>query len=321
MPDSTRDKLAALATLLALGVGIILGLKMLKGRTKVFLEKGKRKRVELLSVEELSHDTKRFRLDLGSKNTKLGLPTGKHVSIYCPNPPSCLSSGKWNGRDDPDRGKNEISRSYTPTTSEQISGYADLVIKMYRTGSFKMPDGKEVVWEDGGKMSRYLDSLKAGDSIEIMGPSGLIQYLGNGAFKLPGSREATASKVGMIAGGTGITPMLQIITAALEDSADTCEFSLLYANKTEDDILVKDMLEAAAASSKGRFKVHYTLDFPPAGWKGHKGFITADMIKECLPPPGPDSLVVMCGPPPMIQFACKANLDTLGYPKDRQISY
>merc|ERR1719161_432386 len=125
----------------------------------------------------------------------------------------------------------------------------------------------------------------------------------------------------MMAGGTGLTPMYQIVTAALEDPSDKCEFSLIYANKTEDDILIKDMLDAAAASSKGRFKVHYTLDFPPAGWKGHKGFITTDMIKECLPPPGPETLVLMCGPPPMVEFACKKNLDSLGYEKKSLIAF
>jgi len=316
-----NNPLALAGTGVALAVGIFVAWKFMTGGPKIFLEKGKRKRVKILSIEELSHDVKRFRLDLGGKNTRLGLPTGKHIGVYCPNPPSCLSSGKWNGRDDSDRGKAEISRSYTPTTGDMVYGYADVVAKMYRPGNFKMPDGKEMVWEDGGKMTRYLDSLKAGDSIEISGPTGLVQYMGNGTFKLSGGRTAVATKVGMMAGGTGLTPMLQIVTAALADPADKCEFSLLYANKTEDDILVKDMLEAAAASSKGRFKVHYTLDFPPAGWKGHTGFITADMIKECLPAPGPDSLVVMCGPPPMVEFACKKNLDTLGWAKDRMVAF
>merc|ERR1719217_1406516 len=108
-----------------------------------------------------------------------------------------------------------------------------------------MPDGKEVNWEDGGKMGLYLDKLKMGDSIEINGPAGVIQYLGKGMLKVPG-RTKTITHVGMLAGGTGITPMLQVAAAALRDPADKVKLTLLYANKTETDILVRDYLDDLA---------------------------------------------------------------------------
>ncbi|PIO77857.1 hypothetical protein TELCIR_00037 [Teladorsagia circumcincta] len=66
------------------------------------------------------------------------------------------------------------------------------------------------------------------------------------------------------------------------------------------------------------FKVWYTVDRPPAVWKYSTGFINDAMIKEHLPPPAEDTAVLMCGPPPMITFACIPNLDKLGYdPKNR----
>ena len=34
-----------------------------------------------------------------------------------------------------------------------------------------------------------------------------------------------------------------------------------------------------------------------------------------------DTLVLMCGPPPMVKFACKQNLDKLGYPSEMQIAF
>lgn len=43
------------------------------------------------------------------------------------------------------------------------------------------------------------------------------------------------------------------------------------------------------------------------------GFVSANMIQEHLFPPSPDTLTLMCGPPPMINFACNPNLRTLGY--------
>ena len=40
------------------------------------------------------------------------------------------------------------------------------------------------------------------------------------------------------------------------------------------------------------------------------------MIKEQMPPPGPDTQILMCGPPPMINYACIPNLEKLGYSPD-----
>jgi len=245
----------------------------------------------------------------------LGLPTGKHIVAYAPNPEKCVGADKrWNGRPDADRGQREIERKYTPVTGDETPGYVDLVVKIYRPGNVKMPDGKEMNWEDGGKYGLFLDGKKPGDYLEISGPVGVHEYQGKGKFKHMGKIKEV-SEVGMLAGGTGLTPMMQVVQTALRDPADTCKFTLLYANKTEDDILCRDMLQELEASSKGRFKVHYTLDFPPAGWTGKTGFITQDMIKECLPPVSANPLMLMCGPPPMVQYACKQNLEALGYDK------
>ena len=51
-------------------------------------------------------------------------------------------------------------------------------------------------------------------------------------------------KIGMVAGGTGITPMLQIIRAIQRDPTDTTEVWLIFANQTEEDILLRKELEA-----------------------------------------------------------------------------
>ena len=65
----------------------------------------------------------------------------------------------------------------------------------------------------------------------------------------------------------------------------------------------------------------YTLDRPPARWKFSSGFITDAMIAERLPGPQEESLVLMCGPPPMIKFACLPNLTKLGYTKAQQVVF
>lgn len=311
----------AAPVLLTAGVlTVVVGLSMFWKKTKIFLEKGQKKRARVVEIVELSHDTKRFRISLGGPGTILGLPVGKHIAIFAPNPKACLETSKWNNQEDADKGKSEIERKYTPVTGDETPGHVDLVIKIYRPGVVKTPDGREIAWKDGGKLSLFMDSLNVGDSVDMIGPLGVNEYLGRGVFKLPG-RTVTAKNVGMLAGGTGLTPMLQVAQAAMRDPEDTCTFSLIYANKTEDDILCREMLDELAKKSQGRFRVIYTLDFPPVGWSHRQGFITTDMIKECLPGPSPETLVLMCGPPPMIQFACKKNLEALQYPKISLVAF
>ncbi len=62
----------------------------------------------------------------------------------------------------------------------------------------------------------------------------------------------------MIAGGTGIAPMYQVVRALLDDPTDQTRLHLLFANRTEQDILMREELEEAAKDP--RIKVHYTVD-------------------------------------------------------------
>ncbi len=86
---------------------------------------------------------------------------------------------------------------------------------------------------DGGKVSQYLGQRKVGDLVEFSGPFGHIEYTKPGTFLVHKKPLPRKKHFGMIAGGTGITPMLQIITAVLENPRDTSTMSLIYANKTE----------------------------------------------------------------------------------------
>jgi cytochrome-b5 reductase len=128
----------------------------------------------------------------------------------------------------------------------------DFVIKIY----FK---GVHPRFPDGGKMSQYLNDLAIGDKIDAIGPKGNMTYLGQGRLELRHGRNnievRSAVNIGMIAGGTGITPMLQLVQAALKDPLDKTSFSLLFANQSEQDIMLKDTLDDMAADSGGRFKV------------------------------------------------------------------
>ncbi|XP_022083644.1 NADH-cytochrome b5 reductase 3-like isoform X1 [Acanthaster planci] len=256
---------------------------------------------ELVDKEIVSHDTRRFRFALPSKDHILGLPVGQHIYL------TCRIDGKL------------VIRPYTPVSSDEDKGFMDLVIKVY----FKNVHPK---FPEGGKMSQYLDNMAIGDAIDVRGPNGLLVYDGCGKFSIRADKKSppetrNAKKIGMIAGGTGITPMLQLARQVLKDPADKSQLWLLFANQTEKDILLRPELEEISQEHGDRFKLWYTLDRPEEGWKYSSGFVSEDMIRDHMPPPSSDTIILMCGPPPMINFACLPNLEKLGYTPDMRFSY
>ncbi|CAE6394875.1 unnamed protein product [Rhizoctonia solani] len=186
----------------------------------------------------------------------------------------------------------DIMRSYTPTSSDDDRGHFDLLVKTYEKGN----------------ISRYLSLLKIGDKVRIKGPKGQFNY-----------HPSLSRELGMIAGGTGITPMLQIIRAALKNPLDLTKISLIYANVSKEDILLKTELDDLAARYPSRFSVYYVLNNPPEGWDGGIGFVTKDMIEKHMPPTESNIKILLCGPPPMLN-AMKKHLDDLGYPAPRTVS-
>jgi len=140
-----------------------------------------------------------------------------------------------------------------------------------------------------GVVSKYMDGLKEGDRIEVKGPLPKFKYVPN-----------MKKRIGMVAGGSGITPMLQVIREILKNPQDTTEVHLVYANDTEEDILLRAVLDGLA-KKHNNFKVTYVLAKPPAGWKGHKGYVSADILSATMPKPSADSWVLVCGPPGMME--------------------
>ncbi len=141
-------------------------------------------------------------------------------------------------------------------------------------------------------MSRHVHSLKVGDTLDFKGPWAKIAITPN-KYK----------RLGMVAGGTGITPMLLVLEQMLRFPDDTTEITMLYANNSPDDILLKAKLDAWAAELE-RLTVHYSIPAPIDGWTGLTGFYTADVVKQYLPPPAEGNSIFLCGPPPMYRAIC-----------------
>jgi len=134
-------------------------------------------------------------------------------------------------------------------------------------------------------------SVIPGTTVKIKGPKGQMVYTHN-----------MVRELGMLAGGTGITPMLQIIRAIMKNPEDRTKVTLIYANVSTNDILLREDLERLAKTYPEKFRLYLVVENAPSvgEWKGGIGFITPEMIKEYCPAPATDIKILICGPPPMV---------------------
>ncbi|CCF60815.1 hypothetical protein KAFR_0L02040 [Kazachstania africana CBS 2517] len=158
-------------------------------------------------------------------------------------------------------------RYYTPIDPKNQRGHFDLLVKSYSTGV----------------VSKYFGTLKPGDKVEFKGPLGEFSY------------KKKITQLGIIAGGSGITPVLQILNEIVIEPEKLKRISLIYANETENDILMKKDLDKMATKYP-HFEVHYVVHFPSKTWKGDSGYITKDELKKYLPKYSENHRLLVCGP-------------------------
>ena len=190
-----------------------------------------------------------------------------------------------------------VIRPYTPVNPPSDKGELVLLIKHY----------------PGGQMTQYLKGLKVGDEMRFKGPIPKHPYKSN-----------QFEEIGMIAAGTGITPMWQLIQEIAANPSDKTKVTLLYGNKSEADILLREKFDELSKDS--RFNIVYFLDENAKSVKSEKGYITKDHVKKYLPgaEKGEKAKIFVCGPPPMVgaiagpkqgfqQGELKGVLSELGY--------
>ncbi|CDO68486.1 hypothetical protein BN946_scf184499.g11 [Trametes cinnabarina] len=217
---------------------------------------------KLKKVEPYNHNTAKFIFELPPDTASL-LPVASCVVVKSPpDAPNPLLDSK---------GK-PIIRPYTPISPSDLPGELTFLIKRY----------------DTGKMSKYIHELQPGDRLSIKGPIKKFDFQIN-----------QFDEVGMIAGGSGITPMYQILEHALRDPSNKTRFTLIFANVTEKDILLKEEFDALRAKYPSTFNVVYTVDQASPGWKGPVGYVNDELVQQHLPPPnlGEKAKIFVCGPP------------------------
>lgn len=153
---------------------------------------------------------------------------------------------------------------------------------------------------EGGRGSSWIhEHVREGDTLSVLGPSG--------TFVAPAER--TPARLVMIAGGSGITPVISIAETVLR-SRPELDVVLVYGNRSERDVIFADRIERLRAEHGSRFVVDHVLSDPSEAWTGPRGLLDRATIDARLDAIGASddrpSLYYVCGPTPMMDAAREA---------------
>lgn len=136
-----------------------------------------------------------------------------------------------------------------------------------------------------GVLSTWLaETAAVGDKVEFTGP--------NGSFFL---REAHRPVL-MVAGGTGLAPMLAMLRTLRAAGSDRT-VHLVYGATEDLDVCELDTLEDLGKDLKNFTWTHVVAD--PKSSAPNKGFVMPFITAEHLH--GGDTAIYLCGPPPMVE--------------------
>jgi ring-1,2-phenylacetyl-CoA epoxidase subunit PaaE len=162
----------------------------------------------------------------------------------------------------------------------------------------------------GGAFSSWAnEALREGDEVSVMTPDGRFGI----AIEPDASRTLVA-----FAAGSGITPVLSILTTVLAREKAS-RFMLFYGNRSTDSIMFRGALEDLKDRYMARLSVFHVLSREQQDVAVLNGHLDAEkvgaLMRAMVSPEAVDHAFV-CGPQPMIEGLEKALAD-LGLPRAR----
>lgn len=172
-----------------------------------------------------------------------------------------------------------VTRPYTPVSTNVNVGYFDLLVKNYGATA---------------KMSRHMHEMAIGETVAF-------KHI---IFNVKKQAPFPYKKIGMLVGGTGITPFIQALHAVLGETDGTAApvISMIYGSQSSDDILGRELLQKWAAEYPDKFTLVDVLSNEPAdsSWTGARGNPDKAMVQKYMPGPDEEDIqIFICGPPPM----------------------
>jgi predicted ferric reductase len=142
--------------------------------------------------------------------------------------------------------------------------------------------------KESGDFTNTIGRTRPGDLARVEAPFGRFSYL-----KLPAFERLI-----MIAGGVGITPMLSCLRH-IAKSGVAKPLTLIWANKTRDDIFLADQLNDLNAALPS-LTIHHVLSRQP-DYDGLTGHLDKTLLRKFIPNPTKNTHVMLCGPVAMMK--------------------
>eukprot|EP00929_Paragymnodinium_shiwhaense_P119671 TRINITY_DN91559_c0_g1_i1.p1 TRINITY_DN91559_c0_g1~~TRINITY_DN91559_c0_g1_i1.p1 ORF type:complete len:1223 (+),score=327.32 TRINITY_DN91559_c0_g1_i1:58-3726(+) len=251
------------------------------------------KPVILRELRRTGPTTAVYRFNLDGVSQKTGVPLGHYIAIR----------GNLDG--------DQLTGYYSPVSRPDDHGQIDILART---------DAK------GGPITAFLTQLKPGGEAQMKAMDGPDLHYHQETKTLT-YKGRTIRKISLLAGGTGLAPMIQLTRQYFRELGDRKinpkeeGLRLIYAAEEESDLAFSDHLDQVAKTNKEAFKMHMVLNKPPVGWTQGIGFVTPQVLKEhAWFPPADDHFVLICGPPIFEKIMC-GNLAKLGFARDYYYSF
>lgn len=180
-------------------------------------------------------------------------------------------------------------------------------VRSYSLGSYGDAETIELGVDEipDGEVSPYLvRDVVPGDELEVKGPLG-------GYFVW---RPGGAARVQLIAGGSGIVPLMAMVRAAT-DAGAAASVRLLYSTRTPEHAIYRDDLDGASRNGGVGVTWVYTRSAPP-GWTGTVGRLDDERLRASVWSADQQPVFYVCGPTGFVEHVADA-LVRLGHPAER----
>jgi nitrate reductase (NAD(P)H) len=238
----------------------------------IFLQPKVWTKAVLSTKEHISADTRLLSFAVEHADQIIGLPIGQHLMIRLRDPVT----------------REAIIRAYTPISEGTDKGVLNVLVKVYF----------DTVERPGGKMTKALDAIPIGHFVDFKGPIGKFEYLGKGKCEI-GGKPRSVKKFIMICGGSGITPIFQVLRAVLKDAEDPTKCLVLDGNRFEEDILCREDMDKLLKGNEARCRLLHALTKPTDSWTGLRGRIGKELLEKevgTCAAKNDEELVLICGP-------------------------
>ena len=216
-----------------------------------YSEEGKEFTTEISLLEQVSSNVMKLCLKRSDGENKIKLDSGQYYDLEIP--------------------ETTITRSYSPANIENNNGEMEFLIRVL----------------DEGKFSNFLkNDAKVGQSIKVLGPSGIFGLVADGFTPRY-----------FVAGGTGLAPVLSMIRF-MKEWGEPQPCTLYFGSTYEEEVFYAEEL-SQLANEMDNLTVKICVWKASDSWHGETGSVV-DILKQDLQNAVTNPDLYLCGPPGMV---------------------